>query len=155
MYGGALADHADRRKVLFHRPELLGLLYSAETVGAVLATVTSGWTSRVHHHGRAIVLAAASYGGFIALAGFAGSIWLTMLFLALAGGADMVNGVFRGTVWNQTIPDAMRGRLAGIEMLSYSLGPMGGDVRAGFVADAWSVRGSIASGGLASSAAWS
>jgi MFS family permease len=134
---------------VFHRPELLGLLYSAETVGAVLATVTSGWTSRVHHHGRAIVLAAASYGGFIALAGFTGSIWLTMVFLALSGGADMVSGVFRSTVWNQTIPDTMRGRLAGIEMLSYSLGPMGGDVRAGFVADAWSVRGSIVSGGLA------
>jgi hypothetical protein len=41
----------------------------------------------------------------------------------------------------------MRGRLAGIEMLSYSLGPLGGQVRAGLVADAWSVRGSIASGG--------
>ena len=51
--------------------------------------------------------------------------------------------------WNQTIPEAMRGRLAGIEMLSYSLGPLGGQVRAGFVADAWSVRGSIASGGFA------
>ncbi len=134
---------------VFHRPELLGLLYSAETVGAVLATATSGWTGRVHHHGRAIVLAAACYGGFIALAGFAGNIWLAMGALALAGAADMVSGVFRGTVWNQTIPDTMRGRLAGIEMLSYSLGPMGGDVRAGFVADAWNVRGSIVSGGLA------
>ena len=134
---------------VFHRPELLGLLYSAETVGAVLATATSGWTGRVHHHGRAIVLAAAAYGGFIALAGLAEGIWLAMGFLALAGAADMISGVFRGTVWNQTIPDTMRGRLAGIEMLSYSLGPMGGDVRAGLVADAWSVRGSILSGGLA------
>jgi len=43
----------------------------------------------------------------------------------------------------------MRGRLAGIEMLSYSLGPLGGQVRAGVTADLWSVRGSIASGGLA------
>ena len=43
----------------------------------------------------------------------------------------------------------MRGRLAGIEMLSYSVGPLGGQVRAGFVADAWRVRGSIVSGGLA------
>jgi MFS family permease len=61
----------------------------------------------------------------------------------------MVSGVFRSTVWNQTIPDTMRGRLAGIEMLSYSVGPMVGEVRAGFVADAWSVRGSIVSGGAA------
>ena len=134
---------------VFEAPELLGLLYSAETVGALLATVLSGWTSRVHHHGRAIVIAAASYGVCIALAGLAPSIWLALLFFALSGAADMVSAVFRGTVWNQTIPEHMRGRLAGIEMLSYSIGPLGGQVRAGFVADAWSVRGSIVSGGVA------
>jgi MFS family permease len=134
---------------VFARPELLGLLYSAETAGAVLATATSGWTSRVHHHGRAIVLAAAAYGLCIGLAGLAPTIWLAMLALAAAGAADMVSAVFRSTVWSQTIPESMRGRLAGIEMLSYSLGPLGGQVRAGFVADAWSVRGAVASGGFA------
>ena len=72
-----------------------------------------------------------------------------LLFLTLAGAADMVSAVFRGIVWNQTIPERMRGRLAGIEMLSYSLGPLGGQVRAGVVADLWSVRGSIVSGGVA------
>jgi MFS family permease len=134
---------------VFRRPELLGLLYSAEAVGALLATVTSGWTSRVHHHGRAIVLAASVYGVAIALAGLAPTMWTALALFALAGTADMISGVFRSTIWNQTIPDTMRGRLAGIEMLSYSLGPLGGQARAGLVADAWSVRGSIVSGGLA------
>lgn len=77
------------------------------------------------------------------------SIWLVLLFLMLAGAADMISAVFRGTVWNQTIPEQMRGRLAGIEMLSYSVGPLAGQVRAGLVADAWSVRGAITSGGVA------
>jgi MFS family permease len=134
---------------VFDAPQLLGLLYSAETVGALVATALSGWTARVHHHGRAIVIAAAAYGGCIALAGLMPSIWLVALFLALSGAADMLSGVFRGTVWNQTIPEEMRGRLAGIEMLSYSLGPIGGQVRAGITADLWSVRGSIVSGGVA------
>ncbi|MBS2936229.1 MFS transporter [Nocardioides sp. J2M5] len=134
---------------VFERPELLGLLYSAETVGAMVATALSGWVGRVHHHGRAIVVAASLYGAFIALAGLMPSFWLCCAFLALSGAADMVSGVFRATVWNQTIPDTMRGRLAGIEMLSYSLGPMVGETRAGFVADAWSVRGAIVSGGAA------
>ena len=134
---------------VFARPELLGLLYTAETIGALVATALSGWTSRVHHHGRAIVIAAAAYGAMIALAGLMPSLWLVALFLALSGAADMISAVFRGTVWNQTIPEQMRGRLAGIEMLSYSLGPLGGQVRAGLVADLWTVRGSIASGGLA------
>ena len=132
---------------VFEHPELLGLLYTAETIGSLAATATSGWTSRIHHHGRAIVVAAASYGVVVGLAGLAPSIWLAFVLLTLAGAADMVSGLFRATIWNQTIPDGMRGRLAGIEMLSYSVGPLGGQVRAGLVADAWTVRGSIASGG--------
>jgi MFS family permease len=134
---------------VFEQPQLLGLLYSAQVLGALLATATSGWTGRVHHHGRAIVIAAATYGGFIALAGLMPTLWLVAVFLVLAGAADMVSGVFRATIWSQTIPESMRGRLAGIEMLSYSLGPLGGQVRAGVTADLWSVRGAITSGGVA------
>ncbi len=133
---------------IFEDPHLLGLLYAAETVGALAATALSGWTSRVHHHGRAIVLAAMAYGAFIALAGAAPTIWGALVFFTLAGAADMISAVFRGTIWNQTIPDHLRGRLAGIEMLSYSIGPLGGQVRAGIVADRWTVRGSIVSGGV-------
>jgi MFS family permease len=134
---------------VFARPELLGLLYSAETVGAMLATALSGWTAHVHHHGRAVVVAAAAYGACIGAAGLMPELWLVAVALAAAGAADMVSAIFRSTVWNQTIPESMRGRLAGIEMLSYSVGPLSGQVRAGFVADLWSVRGSIASGGFA------
>lgn len=134
---------------VFAQPQLLGLLYTAETVGALVATALSGWVGGVHAHGRAVVLAATAYGAFVGLAGVAPTIWLALLALALAGAADMVSAVFRQTVWNQTIPERMRGRLAGIEMLSYSIGPLGGQVRAGLVADRWSVRGSIASGGAA------
>lgn len=133
---------------VFSHPELLGLLYTAETVGAMVATATSGWTSRVHHHGRAVVLSATAYGAMIALMGVAPNLYVAAGFLVLAGGADMISGVFRSTIWNQTIPDSMRGRLAGIEMLSYSVGPLGGQTRAGLVADAWTVRGSITSGGI-------
>lgn len=133
---------------ILHAPSLLGVLYSAEGVGSLLATLTSGWTSRVHHHGRAVVLAACAWGGAIALVGLAPGIWLAVAALVVAGAADMVSGLFRSVIWHQTIPDQMRGRLAGIEMLSYSLGPLGGQARAGLVADRWNVRGSILSGGL-------
>lgn len=133
---------------VLEQPGLLGLLYSAGTIGSLLATATSGWTRRVHHHGRAVVLAAMAWGAAVALAGVAPDIWWVLVCFTLAGSADMISGIFRSTVWNQTIPDHMRGRLAGIEMLSYSLGPLGGQARAGLVADGWSVRGSVASGGV-------
>ncbi|MBC7639601.1 MAG: MFS transporter [Rhodoferax sp.] len=133
---------------VFHRPGLLGLLYTAETVGGLAATATSGWTSRVHHHGRAVVVAATVYGASIGLVGLAPGPWSAMALLAVAGAADMVSAVFRGVIWHQTIPDDKRGRLAGIEMLSYSIGPLGGQARAGLVAGATSVRASIVSGGV-------
>jgi MFS family permease len=133
---------------VFQAPAMLGLLYSAEGVGALVATTTSGWTARVHHHGRAVVIAASVWGGAIAIAGLMPSLWLVLVCLVVAGAADMVSGLFRSVIWNQTIPDSMRGRLAGIEMLSYSLGPLGGQARAGLVADRWGVRAAITSGGI-------
>ncbi|MGY1582683.1 MFS transporter, partial [Streptomyces sp. MN13] len=126
----------------------LGLMYAALPAGSLLVSLTSGWTSRVHRHGRMVVLAAVLWGLAVAAAGVVGNVWLVLLFLTLAGGFDMVSGIFRGAMWNQTIPDELRGRLAGIELLSYSVGPQLGQVRSGGMA-AWAgVRASVWSGGL-------
>ncbi|HYU86135.1 MAG TPA: MFS transporter [Kribbellaceae bacterium] len=133
---------------VLREPRLLGLLYSAEAIGAMLATLTSGWTTRIHHHGRAVVISTMVWGASVGLAGLAPRMWFAIVFFTLAGAADLVSGLFRSVIWNQTIPDEMRGRLAGIEMLSYSLGPLGGQARSGLVADLTSVRTSIVSGGI-------
>ncbi|MFF6977133.1 MFS transporter [Streptomyces sp. NPDC008343] len=129
-------------------PWALGLMYAAVPAGAMLVSLTSGWTSRVHRHGRAVVLAAALWGTAIAAAGVSGNVWLVLLFLTLGGAADMVSGIFRGVMWNQTIPDELRGRLAGIELLSYSVGPQLGQTYVGGMAAWRGVRTSIWSGGL-------
>ncbi|RCG26266.1 MFS transporter [Sphaerisporangium album] len=131
-----------------HAPAALGLLYASGGIGSVIASLTSGWTGHVHRHGRAVIVAAAAWGAGVALASVMPSIWLMAAFLAVAGGADTISGVFRGTIWNQTIPDEYRGRLAGIELLSYSTGPMLGDARAGFLAQAGGARFSLGFGGL-------
>jgi MFS family permease len=131
-----------------HAPWSLGLLYSAGYVGSMLATLTSGWTSHVHHHGRAIVWAAAAWGAAIAAFGLSTNVWWALGFLVVAGGADMTSGLFRMLMWNQTIPDAMRGRMAGIEMLSYSIGPQLGQVRSSVMARMFSLRTSIFAGGV-------
>ena len=60
----------------------------------------------------------------------------------------MVSGIFRTTIWNQTIPDNLRGRLAGIEMISYTSGPLLGNVEAGVVASFAGIRASAVSGGI-------
>jgi MFS family permease len=131
----------------------LGLMYAAGSVGSLVVSLTSGWVSRVHRHGRMVVLAAAGWGLAMAAAGWTGRVWLVLGCLALAGGCDMISGVGRSTMWNRTIPDALRGRLAGIELLSYSTGPQLGQVRSGGVAALTSARVSVWTGGLACTAA--
>ncbi len=126
----------------------LGLLYSAGYVGSLIMTLTSGWTSRIHHHGRAIVYSAFVWGAAIAFLWIAPNIWVVLFLLMVAGGGDMVSGLFRSQMWNQTIPDELRGRLAGIELLSYSLGPSLGQTRSGLVAQRWGLRASLGSGGV-------
>ena len=133
---------------VLQRPELLGLLYTAGTVGALVASLTSGWTGRMHHHGRAVVLAAMAWGASVAVAGLLYNPWLMLLCFTVAGAMDNISGIFRSIIWHQTIPDSMRGRLAGIEMLSYSVGPIGGEIRSGLVADKFGVRQAITSGGI-------
>ncbi|MEU9475217.1 MFS transporter [Streptomyces sp. NPDC048191] len=132
-----------------HADWALGLMYAGVPAGAMLVSLTSGWASRIHRHGLMVVLAAAGWGLAVAAAGVCGNVWLVLLFLTVGGGFDMVSGIFRAAMWNQTIPDELRGRLAGIELLSYSVGPQLGQVRAGGMA-AWAgVRASVVSGGLA------
>ncbi|WP_436524544.1 MFS transporter [Actinoplanes sp. HUAS TT8] len=129
-------------------PEVLGLLYAAPAVGSMLATVGSGWTERVHRHGLMVIIAAAFWGVGIVGVGLSHMLWLTLFCLAFAGAADMVSGLFRMIIWNQTIPDHLRGRLAGIEMLSYTTGPLLGQLRSGLMArTSLGVGGSIWVGG--------
>jgi MFS family permease len=132
----------------FGGPAVLGLLYAAPSAGALLATLTSAWTGRVHRHGLMVVLAAGGWGLAIVGFGLAPALWLALGFLVLAGAADMISGLFRMTIWNQTIPDHLRGRLAGIEMLSYSTGPLLGNVESGVAARLVGVSGSVVSGGV-------
>ena len=126
----------------------VGLLYASPAVGAFLASLTSGWSVKVHRHGLAVALAAGVWGLAIIGFGFARSLWLALFCLAVAGGADMVSGLFRLTIWNQTIPDHLRGRLAGIEIVSYTTGPLLGNAEAGIVASLFSIRTSVVSGGV-------
>ena len=129
-------------------PWALGLFYSSITAGAVVVTIFSGWMRHYPKHGRAVVFGALGWGVAIAFAGTSNSLIIVITCLVIAGAFDQVSALFRGFIWNQSIPDELRGRLAGIEMLSYLLGPLGGQARAGGMAAMTSLRFSVVGGGL-------
>lgn len=126
----------------------VGFFYAAPAVGALFATLTSGWTKKINRHGLFVAIAAALWGISIIFFGFATNLYTALFFLAAAGAFDMVSALFRFVIWNQTIPNHLRGRLAGLEMISYTSGPKLGDAEAGIVASLFSLRTSIVSGGI-------
>lgn len=131
----------------YGKSELVGLFYAAPAIGGLIATIFSGWTKKVDRHGLAIVFAASGWGLAISVFGFVSNLGLALFFLALAGAADMISGIFRSTLWNQTIPDHLRGRLAGIEMIGYTSGPLLGNTQAGMMSAAIGVHNAIMLGG--------
>lgn len=128
--------------------QTLGFLYAAPAVGSLLLSFFSGWTVRVKQDGKAIAIAASLWGLSMIGFGCSSALWLALFFLVLAGAFDAVSGIFRSTLWNSTIPHELRGRLAGIEMLSYLGGPKLGDARAGVIASCFGISTAIISGGV-------
>jgi MFS family permease len=96
-----------------------------------------------------VLIAAALWGVAIAAFGFAESLWLALLLLAFAGAADFVSAVLRSAIALAATPDAMRGRVSGIEFAQVASAPALGNLEAGALASATSVRFSVVSGGVA------
>lgn len=128
--------------------KVLGLLYAAPAVGALLLVPFMQLAIRVKRRGAAVAVAASFWGVAIILFGLSQQVWLSLFFLAIAGGADAVSGLFRSAMWNEIVPSELRGRLAGIEMISYLSGPRLGDMEAGLVAAAFGVTAAVVSGGV-------
>lgn len=134
----------------FHRgPAVVGLLFAAPAVGALFGALTAGWIRHVRHQGKAVALAVVVWGAGIVAFGTAGSnLPLALLFLAIAGGADMVSAALRSTILQSSVPDSLRGRVSAIHILVVVGGPRLGDAEAGFVAQLLSPGFSVVSGGL-------
>ena len=126
----------------------VGFFPAAIASGALIASLTSGWTRKIHRHGLMVTIAAVLWGVAIVFFGLVDSLVPALLFLAAAGFFDMISGIFRGSIWNQTIPNYLRGRLASIEMMSYLTGPMLGSAKMGLVAEKFGVKTALVSGGV-------
>jgi MFS family permease len=127
----------------------LGLLYAAPALGSFLATAFSGRAKHVRRQGRAILVAVAVWGAAIVAFGLSTRLWAGLLALAVAGAGDMVSGIYRMTILQSAVTDAMRGRLDGIGMAVWATGPALGGVESGVVSTATgSVGVAVVSGGL-------
>lgn len=126
-----------------------GLLNAAPGAGALLGALTTGWVTHVHRQGMAVLVSVAVWG--VAMIGFGATswLWLALLFLAIAGAADVISAVFRNTILQTTVPDSLRGRISSVQIAVVTGGPRLGDAEAGAVAALAGARFSVISGGVA------
>jgi MFS family permease len=135
---------------VFHAgPTGLGLLGAAPAVGALLGALLSGWVSSVRRVGQAVIVAVAIWGVAITLFGLSTfSFLLALVFLAVAGAADVLSAVFRSTIVQLTTPDELRGRVSSIHILVVTSGPRLGDIEAAAAAAVIGAQASVISGGV-------
>jgi MFS family permease len=131
---------------------VVGLLTAATAVGVILSGLFSGRFGSVRRHGAAATAGTVAMGGAVAVFGalllafdalggpvsaerpdVVGLVVLCAA-LALVGASDNIAGIFRTTMMQSATPDALRGRLQGINTLVLTAGPRAGDVYAGLLA---------------------
>ena len=127
----------------------LGFLYAAPGAGALVGAVTTGWVSRIRRQGLAVIVAVITWGIAITCFGLVSWLPAALALLAVAGWADVISAVFRNTIIQLAVPDALRGRLSGLQIAVVTGGPRIGDLESGVVATAFGDTVSVVSGGLA------
>ena len=132
----------------FGDPALVGYLYMAPAVGALTVSLLSGPLRHIRRQGLGVIVTAALWGIAIAAFGFAQQFWLALVLLALAGLGDQISAILRSVMLYRITPSAMLGRVSGIEFMQVAAAPSIGNLEAGALANATSLRFSIASGGV-------
>ncbi|MCE5295421.1 MAG: MFS transporter [Chlamydiales bacterium] len=132
--------------VAFDQLGSVGLLYALPSIGAFIMTLFSRWTLSIKRCGLFVVLAASSWALSMLWVGLSPNFTCILIGLLAAGCFDMMSGVFRTTIWNETIPETVRGRMAGFEMLSYLSGPLLGNALLGMLAESFGIQLSLTIG---------
>ena len=158
LLGGAVALLPIYAKDILHTGAWgMGLLRSAPAVGALLTSIVLTRRPIERHVGRTLLIAVALFGLCMVVFGLSQSFLISLIALAVSGGADMVNVVIRQTLVQLETPDAMRGRVSAVNSIFIGASNQLGEFESGATAALLGPVGSVVLGGvgtIAVAAAW-
>jgi MFS family permease len=125
-----------------------GWLAAAQSIGAVAVGVIISQVSGLRRQGQLLMGSVIVFGLATILFGISRTYAIIFAALMLTGAADSVSTIIRNTIRQLDTPDAMRGRMTGINQIFFMGGPQIGEVEAGAVAQAFGVPFAIISGGV-------
>lgn len=127
-------------------PGVVGLLYAAPALGALVGAATSGWTARAGGHALigAVLLWGVSLTGF----GLTSLLPVALILLALAGLGDLISETLRSALLQHGTPDGLRGRVSGLWMVQATVSPALGNAAVGLLAELTSASAAVVTGGV-------
>jgi MFS family permease len=136
------------KDVLHVGAQAYGWLSAAQPVGAVGVGLIFSQRTKIRKQGLLMLWSVVVFGAATIAFGLSTSFWLTLLSLAVIGGADAVSTILRSTIRQMVTPDTMRGRMVSINQIFFMGGPQLGEIEAGAVAQALGTPMAIITGGL-------
>jgi MFS family permease len=159
LLGGATAMlPVYARDILHVGTEGLGLLRASPAIGAALVAGIFAFRPLRNNVGVKMLFAVAAFGLLTILFGLSRSMPLSMLALALLGGADMLSVYVRSSLVQLHTPDQMRGRVSAVSGLAISASNELGELQSGVAAALLGPVGAVVVGGGAAvviAAGWS
>jgi MFS family permease len=151
LLGGAVAlMPIFAHDILKTGPTGLGMLRAAPAVGALAISLLMARYPIRNKAGLRLFLCVALFGGATVLFGLSHSLWLSLATLAIAGAADMVSVIIRGSLIQLATPTHMRGRVSAVNSLFIGASNEFGEFESGVTAQWWGAVRATVIGGIGS-----
>lgn len=151
LLGGAVAlMPIFAHDILRQGPRGLGMLRAAPAAGAVLMSLVMARFPMRRRAGKWLFIAVTIFGIFTIVFALSQNLWLSLGSLAIAGAADTISVIIRGSMLQLATPPQMRGRVSAVNSLFIGASNELGEFESGVTAQWWgAVRATVAGGVLA------
>ncbi len=136
--------------ILHQGPRGLGLLRAAPAMGAITMSLVMARFPMRKRAGRWLFVCVTIFGAFTIVFGLSRSLWLSLAALAIAGAADTISVIIRGSILQLATPPAMRGRVSAVNSLFIGASNELGEFESGLTAQWWGAVRATVIGGLGS-----
>jgi MFS family permease len=133
--------------ILRQGPRGLGMLRAAPAAGALMMSLTMARFPFRRRAGLRLFVCVAIFGAGTVVFGLSRNLWLSLAALAVAGAADTVSVIIRGSLLQLGTPPEMRGRVSAVNALFIGASNELGEFESGLTAQWWgAVRATVVGG---------
>jgi MFS family permease len=134
-------------EILHQGPRGLGMLRAAPAAGALIVSLMMARFPFKRRAGLRLFVCVAIFGAATVIFGLSRNLWLSLAALVLAGGADAISVIIRGSLLQLGTPPEMRGRVSAVNSLFIGASNELGEFESGLTAQWWgAVRATVVGG---------